>query len=218
MVKLNVKQLEKNMIIPNYKKLCEVLELNITTGTSKIAQLKEMERYFKYHKSGNKFIIDEIYEEVLEKTDGRKNNTGGANNRKEFPNFLISKEDETKIGIYKIVLNNNIYIGSTIASFRRRFLQHNNEKFNKVPFTSDMLREGATFEIIELCDGLTEMQIRTKENQYIKQYREDKDWNIINSRDAWEYAKKQKFKTIKIQVKEEDYKNVLMFLQSNNLV
>jgi len=215
---MNVKYLKKNMIISNYKKLCEILEENIKTGGAKINQLNYWNDYFKYHKDGNKFIIDEIYIEPLEKIDERKKKSGGANNRKEFPNFLISKEDETKIGVYKIVLNNNIYIGSTIASFRKRFLEHNNEKYNNVPFTSNMLKEGAIFKILELCEGLTEIQIRTKENQYIKQYREDDSWNIINSRGAWDYAKKQKFKTIKIQVKEEDYENVLMFLQENNLV
>lgn len=102
------------MIIPNYKKLCEVLELNITTGTSKIAQLKEMERYFKYHKSGNKFIIDEIYEEVLEKTDGRKNNTGGANNITEY----------TK-SIEKLVLDLLLQHGNSENGFGKVFLSKN---------------------------------------------------------------------------------------------
>jgi len=41
-----------------------------------------MSRYFKYHKEGNKFIIDKI--------DGRGSNQGGGHNRKDFPAFLIS--------------------------------------------------------------------------------------------------------------------------------
>jgi len=76
---MNIKQLKKGMIIANYKKLCELLGENVKTGTSKIAQLKEMNRYFEYHKSGNKYIIDEIYVEVLDKVDARKETKGNNN-------------------------------------------------------------------------------------------------------------------------------------------
>ena len=66
--------------IKNYKALCAILDLKVTNGGSKRSQLKEIERYFKYHKEGNKFIIDEIYTDVLPKIDHRKENSGGANN------------------------------------------------------------------------------------------------------------------------------------------
>ena len=70
---------ETTNTIPNYKKLCELLDEKVTTGTSKMAQLKELERYLRYHKSGNKFIIDEIYDKPLDKIDGRKNTKGNNN-------------------------------------------------------------------------------------------------------------------------------------------
>ena len=210
------KYLETSIILANYKKVCEQLDEKVLTGNAKISQLKELERYFNFHKQGNKFVFTETYSEPKEKVDGRKYTKG--NNRKEYSQFLIPREDENKIGIYKIVLDDNIYIGSTIDGFRNRFRNHNNEYSNNIPFTFDMLNDGATFEIIEICEGLQESQIRNIENKYIQQYREDKDWNLINSNDAWSYAKKQKFKTIKIQVKEEDYDKVLEFLKENNLI
>jgi len=211
-----------NNKINNYRSLCSLLEEDIKSGSSKIAQLKEINRHIKFHKEANSFIIDKIYDEPLEKIDNRKNNgtsKGSKNNNRIInPNFLITIEDENKIGIYKIVLNNNIYIGSTIAGFRHRFIQHNNEKFNNVPFTSSMLKDGATFEILKICNGMTEPQIREKENEYINLYKNSKDWNIINIKDAWSFVKKQKYKTIKLQVKKEDYEKTLRLLQENNLI
>jgi len=214
---MNLNQVKLNMVIPNYRKLCELLDLKIHTGGSKQIQFREMEKYFKYHKEGNKFIIDEIYSELKNYT--KRENRGGSHNRKEFPNFLISKEDENKIGIYKIVINNNIYIGSTIKSFRIRFLKHNNEKHNTIPFTSNMLKEGAIFDLLEICEDMTEPQIRELENKYIKEYKENNDWNLVNSRDTWSYIiSKQKYKTIKIRVKEEDYQEALISMRENKLV
>lgn len=52
------------MIIKNYKELCNLLNEKVKTGYSKQKQLKTFDRYFKYHKEGFKFIIEEIYKEV----------------------------------------------------------------------------------------------------------------------------------------------------------
>lgn len=71
--------LETNNIIANYKKLCEELNDKVLTGNAKLSQLKELERYFKFHKSGNKFVFTEIYSEIKEKVDGRKNTKGNNN-------------------------------------------------------------------------------------------------------------------------------------------
>lgn len=52
------------MIIKNYKELCKLLNLKETTnGITKKAQLKLLETWCNYHKEGNKFIIDEIFNE-----------------------------------------------------------------------------------------------------------------------------------------------------------
>jgi len=212
-------KLSIDMAIKNYKEMCFLLEEKEKQGKSRLLQIANWERYFKWHKDGQKFIIDEVFEMPIEKIDNRGKSIGSKNNsRKYFPSFLIYEKDENKIGVYKIVLDNNIYIGSTIQGFRKRFLKHNNKINNNVPFTSEMLEEGATFEIIEVCEGLSEKEIREIENKYIHLYRKDNDWNLINNNDAWSFVKKQKFKTIKIKVKEEDYDEVLKFLKDRNLV
>lgn len=59
-------------VIKNYKKLCELLNEETRTGNARIAQLKEFKRYFNWQKSGQKFIITDIYTDPLEKEDKRK--------------------------------------------------------------------------------------------------------------------------------------------------
>ena len=195
---MNINKLEPNKIYKNYKKLCNVLNVKIKGGKSKQLQIIDMKRYFKYHNEGNKFIIDEILDIPEDKVDNRKGHSGTSegsrnNNRKEFPNFLISLEDEVKIGVYKITLDKDVYIGSTISSFRHRFIQHN-FKNNPIPNIFNMLKNGATFEIVEICEEMTEPEIRALENKYINKYKTDSKWNLINSKDAWSYIPESKIK------------------------
>ena len=68
---MDIENLEKGMVIKSYRELCDILGIKITTGNSKMAQIKEIERFVKYNKEGNKFIIEEIYETPKESTDGR---------------------------------------------------------------------------------------------------------------------------------------------------
>lgn len=57
---MRINNLKQGQIIKNYKELCSLLEVKTKTGGAKINQLKELEKYIKYHKEGNKFIVDEI--------------------------------------------------------------------------------------------------------------------------------------------------------------
>lgn len=68
---MNIEKLQGIKEVKNYKAMCELLGEKIKGGDSKKAQIKEWERFIKYHKEGNRFIIDEIYTEPLEKVDGR---------------------------------------------------------------------------------------------------------------------------------------------------
>ena len=71
---MNLDFLEKGKVIKNYKELCKLANMDIKAGNSKKIQLKELERYCKYNKIGNKFVIEEVYDKPKEKIDGRKNN------------------------------------------------------------------------------------------------------------------------------------------------
>lgn len=74
---MNLSNIQEGTIYKNYKHLCEVLGEKTTTGTAKIAQLKEWERYFSFTKEGHKMIITEIFDQPKDKIDLRSqgNNT-----------------------------------------------------------------------------------------------------------------------------------------------
>ena len=74
-------KLTEGLIIKNYKVLCEeYLDVQPSAGNTKKAQLKELERYCEYHKNGNKFVIDKVFDVPKEKEDLRKFNGGDHNN------------------------------------------------------------------------------------------------------------------------------------------
>lgn len=84
---MQIEKLKVGKVLKNYKELCEVLGIKVTTGTSKMAQFKDLERYCKYHKEGNKIIIDEIYSKELEKVD--KRTLGNNNNQARCIRYLL---------------------------------------------------------------------------------------------------------------------------------
>lgn len=62
------------MVVKNYKELCNLLGQEIKNGKSKKYQLEEFSRYFDWEKSGQKFIITDIYDTPLTKEDKRQLN------------------------------------------------------------------------------------------------------------------------------------------------
>lgn len=74
---MNIENLKVRQVFKNYKEFCKVLEIESKSGNSKLAQFKELETHCKYHKEGNKIIIDEIFSQQLNKVDKR---TLGNNN------------------------------------------------------------------------------------------------------------------------------------------
>jgi len=79
---MKIDKLYLGLIVKNYKEMCILLGEEIKTN--KKYQLVEWARYFKYHKSGNKFIIDEIYDTPIEKVEKR----GGSHNNIEYIAFI----------------------------------------------------------------------------------------------------------------------------------
>jgi len=64
---MRIENLKKGMRFKSYKELCNALRVKEKQGKSKILQLKEFERYFKWEKDGNAFIIIEVYNKPLKK-------------------------------------------------------------------------------------------------------------------------------------------------------
>lgn len=73
---MKTQNLTEGQVIKNYKELCSMLDVKAEAGNSKKAQLKELERFVNYHKEGNKFVIDEIYEVAQDKIRKERNDKG----------------------------------------------------------------------------------------------------------------------------------------------
>lgn len=154
----------------NWPELCEAMGWNTTGGTYKQARLKELDRLCKYHKEGRTFIIDEIYDIPLEKLGSRK----------EYKGLNIVRDEYEHNGIYRITLGNKIYIGSTIAGFRKSFLVHYHGGNKGLKHTYELIQDGGIFEILEDMTGSDEEIIRKREIDYIKKYSTDDKWEVIN--------------------------------------
>lgn len=70
---MKIKNLKEGQVIKNYKELCTVLEIKVSSGNTKIKQLNELQMYCNFVKDKNKFIINEIYETPILMLD-RTNN------------------------------------------------------------------------------------------------------------------------------------------------
>lgn len=55
----------------NYKELCKAMNWTVSSGNTKKSQINQLDLLCKYHKEGNKFIIDNIYDTPIEKIDNR---------------------------------------------------------------------------------------------------------------------------------------------------
>ena len=82
---MKIENLHEGMVIKNYKELCALLEIEVFGGNQKRSQMKDLETYCKFHKEGQKIVIDEIYAIQKEKVDNREN---GAYD--EMKNLILS--------------------------------------------------------------------------------------------------------------------------------
>ena len=182
----------------NYKELCVAMDWKITDGSSKKKQLKELESLCKYHKEGNKFVIDEVFENPKPIKDGR-----GGKQPSNFPQFKVNKDKWYNKGVYMIKLDNQVYIGSTV-NFRDRFIQHRRK--GGMTHTKELLKQGGEFFILHDMSDIEDIElIRQVEEEYILFYTHETDYDVINRRMSTSKKTKKskepkiKYKSIKIE-------------------
>ena len=99
---MNINNLSEGLIVKNYKELCKLMDEPIKNGRSKVYHLKEIERFFRYCKSGQKFIIEEIYN--IEKT---KELTKRSKYIQEIENILVAHlsgvDDNEKMKVNRVL-------------------------------------------------------------------------------------------------------------------
>lgn len=200
----------------NWREICREFGWNTIGGSYRNARLKYFESLCSYHKEGNKFIIDEIYETPKPVEDARFGYK--VERLKKYDSLSISENEYKDIGIYKIILDNKIYIGSTIMGFRDRFLFHYYGHDKTMKHTYELIKEGGKFEILENMNGEDEETIRKKEDEYIQKYKEDDSWILINNIGGWgsKANNRKKYTTIRIEVK--NLEKAKEILKENGLI
>ena len=221
---MNIDKLYVGQEIKNYRELCKLLGIKIQTGSAKIAQIKELKTYLSFERNKNSFKIIEIYDEKKIKEDNRR-----FNNRKHFPNFNISSEDEKKHGVYAIINGSDIYIGSTCAKeygFRSRFLAHA-RGVKGFEYTKKLLDEGGTFTPLWIADEFDQNNIsliRSKEKEFILQYENNPNFNVVNKilyptkKDSKDKKNTMNTSSIKnIKISSDDFDRAIELLLKNNI-
>lgn len=69
---IDTSNLSIGMRVKNYKVLCELLGQQVKSGKSRKYQLEDFNRYFEWEKSGQAFVITDIYDTPLNKEDKRR--------------------------------------------------------------------------------------------------------------------------------------------------
>lgn len=174
--------LEVGMEFRGYRYICSFLNEERKDGNTRSAQIKEWKRYFDYNKQGKVWTITKVYSEPLPKLDKRTVNSGSFCEREVSKQFMIPRINWKSPMIYKIQLESDVYIGSTVQP-RQRFFQHLNNSDNNHDKTSKLINNGATFECLELFNG-SDKELREREFEIIRDYVNEGVYNVINERIA----------------------------------
>lgn len=138
---INTNVLKIGQKFKNRKEMSKYLHQDYLEGTARNVQTKEWRRYIDWETKGQQITITKIYDIPLPRIDGRKNN--GLQDYPFWEVYQVPKEHYKSKGVYAIILNKDIYIGSTTAGFLARYRQHANP--NNYLCTLDMLNKGAVF-------------------------------------------------------------------------
>lgn len=119
------KVLEVGQVYKSYRQVAEALGEGIKTGNARNAQVKEWDCHFKYSKDGNKFIIEEVYDEAKHKVDMRKD---GLNKVKyiEYIERLILDLLLNAQGNHLIISKNKLY--QELKMVNKSYSSYKNDK------------------------------------------------------------------------------------------
>ena len=108
------------------KQIKKYKEKNKFVSNNKTTVLKYAKQYCEIIVLGNRqYEITEVFKYPKMNIHQAKNSF-----KIQTDTYDVAKDLSDKTGVYMIILNNEIYIGSTTASFRERFLQHYNNESN----------------------------------------------------------------------------------------
>lgn len=215
---MNIDNLAEGLVIKNYKELIALLGEEVKSGNAKIRQIKDLEQYCQYHKEGNKFIIEKIYKNPIVRnlglTIGRVNG-----NWKEYNQFKVDYNNRENIGVYYILKDKDIYIGSTINGFRTRFKEHYHGYDERMQHTYKLLQNGGEFFILHDMQGIEdEALVRMVENEYIQYFINKTAYSVINKKEKAYSITEKKLKYKSIKIREGKYEQAIQLLMDNGLL
>lgn len=128
-------------------------------------------------------------------------------------------------GIYSIIYNNYIYIGSTIKSFRIRHSSYNHNlkhKNRNKGFGDKLIEMGGKINILWSTENYNEFEIRHKEFEFIEKFEKEGLYEVVNKTKMVSVQDRtdRKIKTPnirKITIQLTDYEKVVSFLKENNI-
>jgi hypothetical protein len=86
---MNLDTICEGMVIKNYRQLCKILDIEEKTGQSKQYQVKDLQRYFQFSRSGQSIIVDKIYETPTEKIS--RSNQNRKNKYKDLTGLFFNR-------------------------------------------------------------------------------------------------------------------------------
>ena len=158
-----------------------------------------------------KYELIQKYDYILEHTNENRRRVDY-----EFINYDISFDKLN--GVYSVIYENYIYIGSTISGFRNRHSSYSlNLKNSKIMCGGDkLIALGGTIDILWSTESSNEFEIRNKELEYIDYFIKNTDMKVINKTINVNVLDED-VSNRKITVKADDYERVVGFLKENNI-
>ncbi|WP_394864572.1 GIY-YIG nuclease family protein [Clostridium perfringens] len=205
--------LKEGQVFKNWKEVCSCFGWKESRGNYKEARLKELDSMCKWHKSGNKIIIDEVYEKQLIKEDGRKNNFGTGKKRMFSDEFY--GEFNTS-GVYMLTDKfDKKYIGSS-KNVYERFMDHRKKSEGSTSKYLD--KDSIQIEIMDMTRGIEDREFLYELEKIAIEEFVKAGVDLVNriTRVKKERVTKEKFKTIK--VKNDVYEQAIEILKINGLV
>ena len=135
-------------------------------------------------------------------------------------NFKVDYNKRNNTGVYIIIdEDKNCYIGSTIRGFRHRFRRHWNGHSEYMRYTYNLLHDNnGNFYILEDMTGKSEHEIRKREDELIREYEENPEYNVINRLCGVAGFNGERIdKLKKIKIKESNYFDAIRILNENGI-
>lgn len=126
---MKIENLKVGQVLKNYKVLCEALGIEVKSGNTKKAQMKDLERYLTYTKDKNSFVITEIFETPKPKEENKRNSIYAENLDKLIINMC--SKTENSIYHYSEFSTNGILVELSMINRNFSIGRNNMNKFSR---------------------------------------------------------------------------------------